>query len=68
MATAELTSEQQEIVATIRTFVERDVVPVASELIGFSGPPRWCGRSAWSVRPSRVVMRTPPGNAAGYVE
>jgi alkylation response protein AidB-like acyl-CoA dehydrogenase len=32
MATAVLTSEQQEIVATIRTFVERDVVPVASEL------------------------------------
>jgi alkylation response protein AidB-like acyl-CoA dehydrogenase len=32
MATAELTSEQQEIVDTIRTFVERDVVPVASEL------------------------------------
>jgi alkylation response protein AidB-like acyl-CoA dehydrogenase len=32
MSTAELTSEQQEIVATIRTFVERDVVPVASEL------------------------------------
>ncbi|HYY76846.1 MAG TPA: acyl-CoA dehydrogenase family protein [Gaiellaceae bacterium] len=32
MATAELTSEQQEIVATIRAFVERDVVPVASDL------------------------------------
>jgi alkylation response protein AidB-like acyl-CoA dehydrogenase len=32
MATAELTSEQQEIVATIRAFVERDVLPVASEL------------------------------------
>ncbi len=32
MATAELTSEQQEIVATIRTFVERDVAPVASDL------------------------------------
>ena len=31
-ATAELTAEQQEIVATIREFVERDVVPVASEL------------------------------------
>jgi alkylation response protein AidB-like acyl-CoA dehydrogenase len=32
MATAELTSEQQEIVATIRAFVEREVVPVASDL------------------------------------
>jgi butyryl-CoA dehydrogenase len=32
MATAELTTEQQEIVAAIRTFVERDVVPVASDL------------------------------------
>ncbi|MGH3092110.1 MAG: acyl-CoA dehydrogenase family protein, partial [Gaiellaceae bacterium] len=32
MATAELTSEQHEIVATIRTFVERDVAPVASDL------------------------------------
>jgi alkylation response protein AidB-like acyl-CoA dehydrogenase len=32
MATAELTSEQQEVVATIRAFVERDVVPVASDL------------------------------------
>ncbi len=31
-ATAELTAEQQEIVGTIREFVERDVVPVASEL------------------------------------
>jgi alkylation response protein AidB-like acyl-CoA dehydrogenase len=32
MAVSELTAEQQEIVATIRSFVERDVVPVASEL------------------------------------
>jgi alkylation response protein AidB-like acyl-CoA dehydrogenase len=32
MATAELTTEQQEIVTAIRTFVERDVVPVASDL------------------------------------
>jgi alkylation response protein AidB-like acyl-CoA dehydrogenase len=32
MATAELTTEQQEVVATVRSFVERDVVPVASEL------------------------------------
>ena len=32
MTTAELTSEQQEIVATIRAFVERDVLPVASDL------------------------------------
>jgi alkylation response protein AidB-like acyl-CoA dehydrogenase len=32
MATAELTSEQHEVVATIRAFVERDVVPVASDL------------------------------------
>jgi alkylation response protein AidB-like acyl-CoA dehydrogenase len=32
MATVELTSEQQEIVATIRAFVERDVLPVASDL------------------------------------
>lgn len=32
MATTELTTEQQEILATIRTFVERDVVPVASDL------------------------------------
>jgi alkylation response protein AidB-like acyl-CoA dehydrogenase len=31
-ATAELTTEQQQIVATIREFVERDVLPVASEL------------------------------------
>ncbi len=31
-ATADLTSEQQEVVATVRSFVERDVVPVASEL------------------------------------
>jgi alkylation response protein AidB-like acyl-CoA dehydrogenase len=31
-ATAELTAEQQEIVGTIREFVEREVVPVASEL------------------------------------
>ena len=32
MATAELTTEQEQIVATIREFVERDVLPVASEL------------------------------------
>jgi alkylation response protein AidB-like acyl-CoA dehydrogenase len=32
MAVSELSAEQQEIVATIRAFVERDVVPVASEL------------------------------------
>jgi alkylation response protein AidB-like acyl-CoA dehydrogenase len=32
MATAELTTQQQEIVTAIRTFVERDVVPVASDL------------------------------------
>jgi butyryl-CoA dehydrogenase len=32
MATAELTTEQEEVVATVRSFVERDVVPVASEL------------------------------------
>jgi alkylation response protein AidB-like acyl-CoA dehydrogenase len=32
MAVLELSAEQQEIVATIRAFVERDVVPVASEL------------------------------------
>jgi alkylation response protein AidB-like acyl-CoA dehydrogenase len=32
MVTSELTTEQQEIVAAIRTFVERDVVPVASDL------------------------------------
>jgi alkylation response protein AidB-like acyl-CoA dehydrogenase len=32
VAIAELTSEQEQIVATIREFVERDVVPVASEL------------------------------------
>jgi alkylation response protein AidB-like acyl-CoA dehydrogenase len=31
-ATAELTTEQQQIVATIREFVEREVLPVASEL------------------------------------
>ncbi|HEX2111220.1 MAG TPA: acyl-CoA dehydrogenase family protein [Gaiellaceae bacterium] len=31
-ATADLTTEQQEVVSTIRSFVERDVVPVASEL------------------------------------
>jgi alkylation response protein AidB-like acyl-CoA dehydrogenase len=31
-ATADLTTEQREIVSTIREFVERDVVPVASEL------------------------------------
>jgi alkylation response protein AidB-like acyl-CoA dehydrogenase len=31
-ATADLTAEQQEVVSTIRSFVERDVVPVASEL------------------------------------
>src|SRR5215207_9888038 len=37
----------------------------SSPVIGFSGPPRWYGRSASSVRPSRVVMRTPPGKAAG---
>jgi alkylation response protein AidB-like acyl-CoA dehydrogenase len=32
MAVSELTAEQQEIIATIRAFVERDVVPVASDL------------------------------------
>ncbi|MGH3005873.1 MAG: acyl-CoA dehydrogenase family protein [Gaiellaceae bacterium] len=32
MATTELTTEQQEIVGTIRAFVERDVLPVASDL------------------------------------
>jgi alkylation response protein AidB-like acyl-CoA dehydrogenase len=32
MAVAGQTSEQREIVATVRAFVERDVVPVASEL------------------------------------
>src|ERR671919_317017 len=32
MAATEETAEQREIVATIRAFVERDVVPVASEL------------------------------------
>jgi alkylation response protein AidB-like acyl-CoA dehydrogenase len=32
MATAEPTTEQREVVATVRSFVERDVVPVASEL------------------------------------
>jgi alkylation response protein AidB-like acyl-CoA dehydrogenase len=32
MATAELTTEQRDIVAAVRDFVERDVVPVASEL------------------------------------
>jgi alkylation response protein AidB-like acyl-CoA dehydrogenase len=32
MAVSEFTAEQREIVATIRAFVERDVVPVASEL------------------------------------
>jgi alkylation response protein AidB-like acyl-CoA dehydrogenase len=32
VATAELTTEQEQIVATIRDFVERDVLPVASEL------------------------------------
>ena len=32
MAAAEQTAEQREIVATIREFVERDVIPVASEL------------------------------------
>jgi alkylation response protein AidB-like acyl-CoA dehydrogenase len=31
-ATADLTSEQQEVISTVRSFVERDVVPVASEL------------------------------------
>ncbi len=31
-ATADLTIEQQEVVSTVRSFVERDVVPVASEL------------------------------------
>jgi butyryl-CoA dehydrogenase len=31
MATAELTTEQQEVVSTVRSFVERDVLPVASE-------------------------------------
>jgi alkylation response protein AidB-like acyl-CoA dehydrogenase len=31
-ATADLTTEQQEVVSTVRSFVERDVVPVASEL------------------------------------
>jgi butyryl-CoA dehydrogenase len=32
MSIAELTGEQQEIVASIREFVERDVIPVAAEL------------------------------------
>jgi alkylation response protein AidB-like acyl-CoA dehydrogenase len=32
MGAAEGSAEQREIVATIREFVERDVVPVASEL------------------------------------
>jgi alkylation response protein AidB-like acyl-CoA dehydrogenase len=32
VAIAELTTEQEQIVATIREFVDRDVVPVASEL------------------------------------
>ena len=32
MTATELTTEQEEIVATIRAFVERDVVPVASDL------------------------------------
>ncbi|HZR91812.1 MAG TPA: acyl-CoA dehydrogenase family protein [Gaiellaceae bacterium] len=32
MSVAELSAEQQEIVATVREFVDRDVVPVASEL------------------------------------
>ena len=32
MATTELTTEQGEVVATVRSFVERDVVPVASDL------------------------------------
>jgi alkylation response protein AidB-like acyl-CoA dehydrogenase len=31
-ATADLTTEQREVVSTVRSFVERDVVPVASEL------------------------------------
>ena len=31
MATAELTTEQQQVVSTVRSFVERDVLPVASE-------------------------------------
>jgi butyryl-CoA dehydrogenase len=32
MSVAELNAEQQEIVATVREFVDRDVIPVASEL------------------------------------
>ena len=32
MSVAELSSEQEEIVATVREFVDRDVIPVASEL------------------------------------
>src|SRR5207245_1540676 len=32
MSVAELSAEQQEIVATVRDFVDRDVIPVASEL------------------------------------
>src|SRR5712691_10048818 len=32
MSVAELNAEQQEIVATVRDFVDRDVIPVASEL------------------------------------
>ena len=32
MSVAELTAEQQEIVATVREFVDRDVIPVASDL------------------------------------
>ena len=32
MSVAELSAEQQEIVATVREFVDRDVIPVASDL------------------------------------
>ena len=32
MSTGALTAEQTEIVATVRAFVDKDVIPVASEL------------------------------------
>ena len=44
----------------------RNFSRTCSALIGFSGAPSWCGKSASTVLPSVSVMRTPPGNAAGY--
>src|SRR5262249_9967539 len=43
----------------------RNLARISSAVIGFSGAPRWCGKSASTTRPSVVVIRTPPGNAAG---